>query len=69
MIEVDLKPTETMQKYPYIGVLDIIIVLFVSPGRGIALRHPNPTYKVAISGDWGEERFVPYEGEIILKNG
>lgn len=81
MITSTVKPPETQTsnpRYPYLGIfklhkdrngVDSTIVLFYTKDKGILLSDNSlASYKGGPDGMWCEANFMPFDGEITLKN-
>ena len=66
MIDVQIfkNPTAPVKsKYPYIGTLEGVVVLFTSPEFGTRLDKVNIGYS---GSNWTEEFYTPLNGSITL---
>jgi len=63
MIKVEFK-VSTTKKYPYLGIYDNIIVLFIGIDNGICLSGQN----IGWQNNWNEWNFTPYDKKIIISN-
>ena len=68
LVEHKLEPKKP--KYPYIGIIEDVVVLFFKEKTGTLLQKSCKTdVKVGQSwDDWQEHRFTPLIGRITLEN-
>ena len=63
------KKEKTLEKYPWLGISEGLVVWFSREGKGVAVVDPEDNYILGESaGDWGEEEFVPFNGKIEIEN-
>lgn len=56
-------------KYPYLGITRHgSVVWFVSPNKGIALKHGDSISMLRIDSDWIESDFTPFIGTLKSPN-
>ena len=70
-MKVEVKDKVSEVKYPCLMITEEkdLIVLFISSTKGICVMSDHPNFKVGeYSNVWCMMSFVPFDGEITLKN-
>ena len=70
-LEIIPQSSSMIKRYPYLGDANGLIVLFLSPKKGVVVKNheTNLNHRIGEYSDgWNEFFFKPLQGQLVLSN-